>query len=135
MSDQAGPAQPKKEGLFSPSFWRSWVLFWSYTLLRFGLFGALWLILWLVGVGWLFAAGIAVVLSVPLSWVLLAKPRQAFAANLEQRVSAHTERITALNAELDDDHSVREFDDVDDGLGDPSDAGDDPPAEKPAGRS
>ena len=42
-------AQPR------PSFGKSLGLFWLYTLLRFGLFGALWLVLWLVGVGWLLA--------------------------------------------------------------------------------
>ncbi len=94
MNDAAQPAQ-------RPSFGRSLGLFWLYTLLRFGLFGALWLVLWLVGVGWLIAAAIAVVLSVPLSWVLLARPRQAFAANIEQRVNARVENSAAFNARLE----------------------------------
>jgi hypothetical protein len=89
-----------------PSFGRSLGLFWLYTLLRFGLFGALWLILWLVGVGWLIAAAIAVVLSIPLSWVLLARPRQAFAANIEQRVNFRVANSAAftdrLNSDTDD---------------------------------
>jgi O-antigen ligase len=86
-----------------PSFGRSLGLFWLYTLLRFGLFGGLWLVLWLVGVGWLIAAAIAVILSIPLSWVLLARPRQAFAANIEQRVNARFERKAEFDAQLEGD--------------------------------
>jgi O-antigen ligase len=88
-----------------PTFGRSLGLFWLYTLLRFGLFGAIWALLWLVGVGWLIAAAIAVFLSIPLSWVLLARPRQAFAANIEQRVNARVERRADFDARLaaDDD--------------------------------
>jgi Protein of unknown function (DUF4229) len=86
-----------------PSFGKSLGLFWLYTLLRFGLFGVLWLLLWLVGVGWLFAAAFAVVLSVPLSWFLLSRPRQAFAANIEQRVNARFDRKAELDARLDGD--------------------------------
>jgi hypothetical protein len=84
-----------------PSFGRSLGLFWLYTILRFGLFGLLWLVLWLVGVGWLIAAAIAVVISIPLSWVLLARPRRALAANIEERVNARIDRVTQLNARLD----------------------------------
>jgi Protein of unknown function (DUF4229) len=81
-----------------PTFRRSLGLFWLYTGLRFGLFGLIWLVLWLVGVGSLLSAAIAVVLSIPLSWVLLARPRRAFAANLEQRINAHVDK----RAEFDD---------------------------------
>jgi hypothetical protein len=90
-----------------PTFGKSLGLFWLYTLLRFGLFGAIWALLWLVGVGWLIAAAIAVVLSIPLSWVLLARPRQAFAANIEQRVNARVDRRADFDARLaadDEDH-------------------------------
>ncbi|MHA3701585.1 DUF4229 domain-containing protein [Jatrophihabitans sp. YIM 134969] len=77
--------------------------FWIYTLARFALFGVLWLILWVVGVPWLFAALIAIVVSVPLSWFLLAKPRQAFAATIEARVGQRHERQVDLGKRLDDD--------------------------------
>jgi len=100
-----------------PSFGKSLGLFWLYTLLRFGLFGLIWALLWLLGVGWLIAAAIAVVLSIPLSWVLLARPRQAFAANIEQRVNARVDRKFDFDARLaaDDDHPGR------DGSSDPDD--------------
>lgn len=74
---------------------------WLYTLLRFSLFFALWGILLLVGLGGYFAALIALVLSVPLSIVLLAKPRRAFTAQLEARVQAQRERRTELDKKLD----------------------------------
>jgi hypothetical protein len=80
---------------------------WLYTALRFGLFFALFGLLWLVGVKGFLGAVIALVLSVPLSFVLLAKPRAAFAAVLEQRVNARRARQAELDAELrgDDDAS------------------------------
>jgi Protein of unknown function (DUF4229) len=107
-------AQPAGDGTTGdpagsgPSFGKSLGLFWLYTLLRFGLFGLIWLILWVVGVGWLFAAAIAVVLSVPLSWVLLSRPRMAFAANIEQRVNARFERKAEFDAQLQGDPGTAE---------------------------
>jgi hypothetical protein len=82
---------------------RSLGLFWLYTGLRFGMFGAIWLILWLVGINWLIAGAIAVVISIPLSWFLLAKPRQALAANIEQRVNARVDRKWELDTRLQGD--------------------------------
>jgi hypothetical protein len=77
--------------------------FWVYTLARFALFGVIAVILWAVGVPYLFAALIAVVVSVPLSWFLLAKPRQAFAATIEARVSQRHDRQVDLGKRLDSD--------------------------------
>ncbi len=97
MSDEQPAAAPQ------PSVARSLGLFWLYTALRFGLFGAIWLVLWVVGVNWLIAGAIAVVISIPLSWVLLAKPRQALAANIEDRVNARVERKWELDSRLQGD--------------------------------
>ena len=83
-----------------PTFGRSMGAMWLYTLLRFGLFFALFGLLWLVGVKGFLGAIIALVLSVPLSFVLLAKPRAAFAAVLEQRMNARRARQTELDAKL-----------------------------------
>jgi len=90
-----------------PSFGRTMSAMWLYTALRFGLFFALFGLLWLVGVKGFLGAVIALVLSVPLSFVLLAKPRAAFAAVLEQRVDARRARQAELDAKLrgDDDPS------------------------------
>ena len=83
-----------------PTFRRSMGAMWLYTLLRFGLFFVLFGLLWLVGVKGFLGAIIALALSVPLSFVLLARPRQAFAAVLEQRVEARKQRQTELDAKL-----------------------------------
>jgi O-antigen ligase len=91
-----------------PTFRRSMGAMWLYTLLRFGLFFVLFGLLWLVGVKGFLGAIIALALSVPLSFVLLARPRQAFAAVLEQRVEARKQRQADLDAELSgDDPSER----------------------------
>jgi hypothetical protein len=76
---------------------------WLYTLLRFGLFFALWGLLYLVGVHGFLAPLIALVLSVPLSFVLLAKPRERFTRQLELRVEARRVDRERLDAELDPD--------------------------------
>ncbi len=76
---------------------------WLYTVLRFGLFVVIWGLLVLLGVHGLLGALIAMVLSIPLSFVLLARPRARFAANLESRVSAARARRADLDTELDPD--------------------------------
>lgn len=83
-----------------PTFRRSFGAMWLYTVLRFGLFFALFGLLWLVGVKGFLGAIIALVLSVPLSFVLLAKPRHRFAAVLEQRIEARKQRQHDLDAKL-----------------------------------
>ena len=76
---------------------------WLYTLLRFGLFFALWGIVELLGVHGLLAALLALVLSVPLSFVLLARPRQRFVQQLERRVDVHRAARADLDKQLDPD--------------------------------
>jgi len=73
---------------------------WLYTLLRFGIFVVLWGLLWLARVPSLLAALIAIVLSVPLSFVLLRRQRDKLASNLEQRVNARQARHENLDARL-----------------------------------
>ena len=86
-----------------PTFKRSMGAMWLYTVLRFGLFFALFGLLWLVGVKGFLGAIIALVLSVPLSFVLLARPRQAFAQVIEQRMEARKQRQADLDAQLQGD--------------------------------
>lgn len=83
-----------------PTFKRSMGAMWLYTVLRFGLFFALFGLLWLVGVKGFLGAIIALVLSVPLSFVLLARPRQAFAQVIEQRMEARKQRQADLDTQL-----------------------------------
>ena len=73
---------------------------WVYTVLRFGLFLALWGLLVVAGVQGLFAAVLAVLLSVPLSFVLLARPRARFAATIEQRINAQRAEREHLDDQL-----------------------------------
>lgn len=94
---------PEQAGPQRPSFGRALGAFWLYTVLRFALFGVLWLVLWLVGLDVLLAGLIAVVLSVPLSYVLLVRPRAAFARTIEQRVATRQERRADLDARLQGD--------------------------------
>jgi O-antigen ligase len=73
---------------------------WLYTILRFGLFFALWGLLLLIGLGGFLAAALALVLSVPLSFVLLARPRAALARNVEARVESRRSRRADFDARL-----------------------------------
>ncbi len=78
---------------------------WLYTLLRFGLFFALWGLLVLIGVHGFPAPVLALVLSVPLSFVLLARPRAQFTRQLEARIDAHRAERAELDSRLEPDDS------------------------------
>lgn len=93
MSEQ--PTRPM------PSFARWMGSLWGYTILRFAMFFALWGILLLVGLSGFLAALVALVLSVPLSLVLLAGPRRRVAENIEARVSTARESRRTLDERLD----------------------------------
>ena len=87
----------------APSF-GSWIgTLWLYSLLRFGLFFALWGLLLLAGLGGFVAVLLALVLSVPLSFALLARPRARVAANIERRVAAQRAARAELDQRLDPD--------------------------------
>ena len=68
------------------------------------MFFALWGILLLVGLGGLFAAFLALVLSVPLSLVLLSGPRNRVAHNIEVRVNHARAARQQLDERLDPDN-------------------------------
>lgn len=86
-----------------PSF-RGWMgSMWLYTGLRFGLFFAVWGLLELIGLRGFLPPLIALVFSVPLSYFLLAKPRERFTRQLELRVEARRTEREQLDAELDPD--------------------------------
>jgi O-antigen ligase len=76
---------------------------WLYTILRFGLFFALWGLMVLVGLKGVMAALVALLLSVPLSFVLLAVPRARFAAHIEARVAERKAERERIDTELDPD--------------------------------
>jgi hypothetical protein len=85
----------------APGF-ASWMgSLWGYTILRFGMFFALWGLLVLVGLGGLIAPLIALVLSVPLSLLLLAGPRARLSDNIERRIEANRAARVDLDKRLD----------------------------------
>ena len=92
--------EPQEQG---PGFGRWMGSLWLYTILRFGLFFALWGLLLLAELGGFVAVVLALVLSVPLSFALLARPRARVAANIEQRVNAHKAARADLDRRLDPD--------------------------------
>lgn len=59
---------------------------WIYTALRVLVFAVLLGLLWLFGLRGLLGAVVALALSLPLSYVLLARPRARLAASLEDRL-------------------------------------------------
>lgn len=86
-----------------PSFRRSLGSLWLYTILRGLVFGLLFGLLWFFGVPVLLAAMIALVLSVPLSYVVLARPRAALTETIESRLAARRAQTEELNARLQGD--------------------------------
>jgi hypothetical protein len=84
----------------APSAKQSLAAMWVYSLLRFAVFFVLFGLLWVARVPGFLAAVIAVFLSVPLSFVLLARPRARLARNLEQRVEARKARGHNLDDKL-----------------------------------
>lgn len=97
------PSQPPEATPSEPSFGRSMGALWMYTGLRFLVFGVLFGLLWLVGVPVFLAAVLALGLSVPLSYVLLAKPRAALAETVEARLMARRAHSDELSSRLKGD--------------------------------
>ncbi|MGX7677642.1 DUF4229 domain-containing protein [Jatrophihabitans sp. DSM 45814] len=96
--DEQSAAEPAKP--VAPSARQSLGAMWLYSALRFGVFFVLFGILWLARVPVFLAAVIAVFLSIPLSFVLLARPRARLAQNIEQRVEARKARGHDLDEKL-----------------------------------
>jgi hypothetical protein len=92
--------QPATPAAVRPTAGQTLGAMWLYTVLRFGMFLLLWAMLWLVRVPGLLAALIALVLSVPLSYVLLRRQRERVAANLQQRVTARQAQRHELDTKL-----------------------------------
>ena len=101
-TDSAPDEQPAAAGdeMRRPSPGQTLGAMWLYTLLRFGLFFALWGLLWVARVPGLLAATLALILSIPLSYILLRKQRDRLAANLEARVTARQSERRHLDEEL-----------------------------------
>lgn len=89
-----------------PGFARWMGSLWGYTILRFGLFFVLWGLLVLVGLNGLLGALIALVLSIPLSLVLLAGPRARVAHQVEARIEASKAARRDLDTRLDPENEA-----------------------------
>jgi hypothetical protein len=100
VTDHRGEQGRPNEVPKAPSAVESLGAMWVYTVLRFAVFLALWGILWLARVPGFLAAVIALALSIPLSFVLLRKPRERLARNLEQRVNARRASHADLDSKL-----------------------------------
>jgi hypothetical protein len=74
--------------------------FWVYSLCRISLYLVLFGLLWVFGLGGLIGAAVALILSVPLSYVLLARPRQAMTAAMLDRLTLRQERTADLDEQL-----------------------------------
>jgi Protein of unknown function (DUF4229) len=96
--DSGAVSEPRPN---QPSF-AGWMgSMWLYTILRFGLFFALWGVLELLDVHGFLAPILALLLSVPLSFVLLARPRAMFTRQLEARIEQRKHDRAAFDARLE----------------------------------
>lgn len=101
MGEPSGAGKSMSEQRKAPTF-ADWMgSMWLYTILRIGLFLALWGLLVLIGLHGIFALLVAAALSIPLSLVLLAIPRRRLAVKIEQRVDARREQRSTLDSQLD----------------------------------
>jgi hypothetical protein len=91
VEDTAVPGKRRKNPL---------IYFWVYSLLRIALMAALFGLLWLFGLGGLLGAAVAVALSVPLSYVLLARPRNAMTAAMMERLNVRQERNASFDEQV-----------------------------------
>ena len=100
----------QRERAVPPTFKRAMGTLWLYSTLRFGLFGVLWAILYLIGLQWFIAALISLALSIPLSLVLLAKPRAMLSQTIEQRIDVQRDKKADFDARLEgvDDDQITE---------------------------
>ena len=74
--------------------------FWIYTGLRVVLYAVILGLLWLFEVRGFFGAVVALALTVPLSYVLLARPRAAMVQSINQLRERRTARTDALDEQL-----------------------------------
>lgn len=76
---------------------------WIYTLARVAVFAAIFGLLYAFGLQGLLAAALAVLLSVPISFVVLAKPRAALAESVQRRLERRDRAAADLDAQLGGD--------------------------------
>ncbi len=77
--------------------------FWIYTGLRLALLLAIFGLLWLFGLGGFVGAAVALLLTIPLSYVVLARPRAAMVASMDLLREQRRVRTNALDEQLSTD--------------------------------
>ena len=92
-------APPRGRRISHPLAW-----FWIYTGLRVAVFAIILGLLWVSGVRGLLGAAVALVLSVPLSYVILARPRARLTEALHDRLMGRRQRTEAFDAQLSGDN-------------------------------
>jgi hypothetical protein len=102
----SGMSTPASGSPQRPSF-KDWMgSLWLYTLLRFGMFFALWGILWAVGLKGFPGVLLALVISIPLSLFLLAKPRDRMTRQMELRMQQRQVDRARIDADLEAESTV-----------------------------
>ncbi len=77
--------------------------FWTYTALRLALLLAIYGLLWLCGLDGFVGAAVALLLTIPLSYVVLARPRAAMVASMDLLREQRRARTNALDEQLNTD--------------------------------
>lgn len=77
--------------------------FWIYTALRLALLLAIFGLLWLFRLGGFVGAAVALLLTIPLSYVVLARPRAAMVASMDLLREQRRARTNALDEQLNTD--------------------------------
>lgn len=77
--------------------------FWIYTGLRLALLLAVFGLLWLFGLAGFVGAAAALLLTIPLSYVVLARPRAAMVASMDVLRAQRRSRTNALDEQLSTD--------------------------------
>ena len=64
-----------------------------YSLVRIGIFGAVFVILWLVGIVWWLGAIFATVISFSIGYIFFSQTRESLATDLKQRAERKASQI------------------------------------------
>lgn len=74
--------------------------FWIYTGMRLALLLAIFGVLWLCGLGGFVGAAVALLLTIPLSYVVLGRPRAAMVASMDRLRDQRRTRTDAFDQEV-----------------------------------
>lgn len=75
----------------------------SYSLVRLGLFTAVFLLLWLLGIEWWAAGLFATVISFTVGYIFFHSLREQIARDLEERAKRRAEKSRDIDSEVEDE--------------------------------